>query len=210
MAELVKLNSRELTEVWNGPPKSGKPDSRHSDKNHKNDSYQRIASMGYSPESSSNYAPRPRPGGRTAPASRADHAARILLTHMASWESLSNEDRHLLCAPPAPHGPLFVWLESQLHEHGAQPWAALREGLREHESETLALKATASFEVPLAGEPALDDTASELRGLLDLMLADRFMRQENEALAANDLERYRRLQYQRLALGKAKNSSTGA
>ncbi|MDR3453132.1 MAG: DNA primase [Rhodoferax sp.] len=207
IADLVQLNSRELNEVWNGPAKSGKVDgahSAHSGKRYNNDSYQRIQDEGYSHKNPSNFAPRMRPGGRTAPASRADHAARILLTHMAAWDSLSNEDRGMLCELAAPHGPLFVWLESQLHEHGAQHWAALREGLRDHESEALALRTTASFEVPLAQEPAPDDTASELRGLLDLMQDDRFKLMETEALAANDLERYRRLHEQRRARASAK------
>ncbi len=205
IAGLVQLNSRELSEVWNGPPTSGQGNARHVGKNYKNNSYQSISGMGYDTELSSNYASR----ARAVPASRADIAARILLTHMTAWDGLSNEDRSLLCELPAPYGPLFVWLEGQLHEHGAQPWAALREGLREHESEALALRATAGVEVPLAHEPEPGDTAGELRGLLDRMLADRYMRQENEALAANDLERYRRLQYQRLALGKAKSDSAG-
>ncbi|HXE22399.1 MAG TPA: DNA primase [Rhodoferax sp.] len=208
-ADLVQLNARELIEVWNGPPKPGQADTRYSGKNYKNNSYQSISNMGYSHESSSNYASRPRPGARTAPASRADHAARILLTHMAAWDGLSNEDRGLLCELPAPHGPLFVWLEGQLHEHGAQPWAALREGLRDHASEALALRATAGFEVPLAQEPEPDDTAGELRGLLDRMLDDRFKVQETEALAANDLERYRRLHEQRRARAGAKTTRPG-
>ncbi|TAM38253.1 MAG: DNA primase [Burkholderiaceae bacterium] len=210
IADLVQLNSRELTEVWNGRRESGKADSGHKGKYYKNDSYHPISNNGYSSKTSSNYATRPRPGGRTAPASRADHAVRILLTHMVAWHSLSNEDRSMLCELPAPHGPLFAWLESQLHEHGAQPWAALREGLRDHESEALALRSTASFEVPLAQEPAPDDTALELRGLLDLMLADRLKLLETEALAANDLVRYRQLRDQRLALGHAKNSGADA
>jgi DNA primase len=33
-----------------------------------------------------------------------------------------------------------MWLEASLHEHGAQPWGALREGLRGQESEELAVK----------------------------------------------------------------------
>ncbi len=207
IAELVQLNGRELTEVWNGRQDSGRADAGHRAKNYRNDSYNRIPINGYGYKTPSNYALGTR--ARTAPASRADHAARILLTHMAAWHDLSNEDRSMLCELPAPHGPLFAWLEGQLHEHGAQPWAALREGLRDHEIEALALRVTASFEVPLAQEPEPDDTAGELRGLLDLMLADRLKLLETEALAANDLERYRRLRDQRLALGQAKSSAAG-
>ena len=70
--------------------------------------------------------------GRLLPASREDRVLRLLLTEPQSWDRLSSEQHVLLNALPAPHGPLFAWLESQLHEHGPQPWAALREALREH------------------------------------------------------------------------------
>ena len=68
--------------------------------------------------------------GRTLPLSRPDVAARLLLSNMAEWETLSHELHGLLCDLPGAHGQLFAWLDGQLHEHGAQPWAALREGLR--------------------------------------------------------------------------------
>ena len=43
-------------------------------------------------------------GPRTVPASRADHAARLLLANMALWEHLAGEDQAMLCALAAPHG----------------------------------------------------------------------------------------------------------
>ncbi len=73
--------------------------------------------------------------GRILPASREDRVLRLLLTEPQSWDRLSTEEHHLLLALPAPHGPLFAWLESQLHEHGPQSWAILREGLRGHAHE---------------------------------------------------------------------------
>ena len=73
-----------------------------------------------------------RVAGRILPASREDRVLRLLLTEPDSWDRLTAEEHHLLLELPAPHGPLFVWLEGQLHEHGPQPWAALREGLRGH------------------------------------------------------------------------------
>ena len=76
-------------------------------------------------------APR-RVAGRILPASREDRVLRLLLTEPDSWDRLTAEEHQLLLELPAPHGPLFVWLEGQLHEHGPQPWAALREGLRGH------------------------------------------------------------------------------
>lgn len=76
-------------------------------------------------------APR-RVAGRIQPASREDRVLRLLLTEPQSWDRLSTEEHELLLALPAPHGPLFAWLESQLHEHGPQSWTVLREGLRGH------------------------------------------------------------------------------
>ena len=73
--------------------------------------------------------------GRTLPASREDRVLRMLLTHADSWDRLSAPEHQVLLKLPPPHGPLFVWLESQLHEHGPQPWAAWREGLRGHPHE---------------------------------------------------------------------------
>jgi len=73
--------------------------------------------------------------GRILPASREDRVLRLLLTEPQSWDRLTTEEHHLLLALPAPHGPLFAWLESQLHEHGPQSWAVLREGLRGHAHE---------------------------------------------------------------------------
>ena len=49
---------------------------------------------------------------------------------MAAWEELSPTQQTLLCELPAPHGEALAWLDHQLHEHGVQPWAALREALR--------------------------------------------------------------------------------
>ncbi|MBG6075114.1 DNA primase [Polaromonas sp. CG_9.11] len=73
--------------------------------------------------------------GRILPASREDRVLRLLLTEPQSWDRLSTEEHQLLLGLPAPHGALFAWLESQLHEHGPQSWAALREGLRGHAHE---------------------------------------------------------------------------
>jgi DNA primase len=109
----------------------------------------------------------------------------------------------MLCELGEPHGSLFSWLESQLHEHGPQPWGALREGLRDHPAEPLALKL-------MSGEAwQVDDnnneSEQELRGLLDRMLIERLKEQETEAIEASRtepaaLQRYRALQSRRRAL----------
>jgi len=200
IAEHVQLSNRELTEVWN--PQLA------SDKSIKSKRYAKNSSSGneyagYSQNLRKQSAPRPRLGGRLLPASRADHATRILLGDMAALEVLSTEDHAMLCELPAPHGPLFAWLESQLHEHGPQPWVALREGLREHEGEEVAVRLMTGFEQGDADESG--ESMTELRNLLNRMLVERLKVQETEAIHAakadpTALQRYRELQARRLKL----------
>ena len=100
------------------------------------------------------------------PASREDRVLRLLLTEPQSWDRLSNEEHVLLGALPAPHGALFAWLESQLHEHGPQPWAALREGLRGHSHEAHAI--TQISQIPEGIEGDWNEVRSILNQLLKL------------------------------------------
>ncbi len=124
--------------------------------------------------------PRPAqpPLPRRPAASRIDHAARLLLSHMQFLEGLSHEDHAALCAQPEPHGPLFAWLEGQLHEHGPQPWAVLREALRGHDCEPLAERVMTGSHAQTEGDEA--ELHAELRGLLDRMLIEEFKRQQQE------------------------------
>lgn len=105
-----------------------------------------------------------RVAGRVLPASREDRVLRLMLTDPQSWEKLSGEEHVLLSGLPAPHGPLFVWLESQLHEHGPQPWAALREGLREHPHEKHAIDQIAQL------PEGIECDWNEVRSILDQLL----------------------------------------
>lgn len=79
----------------------------------------------------------PRPGAASAralrqpPAGPADHAVRLLLRNQAWWDQLAADDHELLASLPEPHGPLCIWLEHRLHEHGPQPWSMLQEALAE-------------------------------------------------------------------------------
>jgi len=149
--------------------------------------------------------------GRGAPASRSDHAARLLLSHMDFIDSLSHEDNALLCAQAAPHGPLFAWIEMQFHEHGALPWAVLRESLRGHACESLAARVMTGAHAQTEGDT--HELQQELRGLLNRMLVDQIKLQESAAIAdaASDpqaLQRYRALQARRLALERLAPSSS--
>ena len=152
--------------------------------------------------------PPPGPRGRLKPLSRADVAVRLLLSNPAEWEALSHEQQELLCGLPAPHGTLFSWFESQIHEHGLQPWAALREGLREHECEALAVRLMADSAAPQPDEDARDpqaDQRSEFHSVLDFMLDESLKAQQNAALTQvgsdpQALERYKALEQRRVAL----------
>jgi DNA primase len=134
------------------------------------------------------HAPR-RLAGRILPASREDRVLRLLLTEPQSWDRLSTEEHHLLLALPAPHGPLFAWLESQLHEHGPQSWAVLREGLRGHAHEH---HAVAQFAEVLEGvDYDWGETRRILNELLDLKLASE--KTDLAARAATDPAAFARL-----------------
>ena len=142
---------------------------------------------------------------RTAPAGRADHAARLLLSHMDFLDSLSHEDHAALCALAPPHGPLFAWIESQFHEHGVRSWALLREDLRGHESENFAERVMTGSHAQTEGEKP--ELRTELRGLLNRLLIEQIKLQQDQAIAqaAQDpaaLQRYRELETRRKALEK--------
>lgn len=149
---------------------------------------------------------------------RADRVARIVLSNPKAWDWLSAADQHLLAQQAAPYDALFTWLEGQWLEHGAQPWAALREALRGHSFEALALDLQAGAVVleqpaplpPGSPDPVADpadpaELQRELRDLLRLLRIEQLKQQESEciALAPQDpsaLERYRQAHELRLQL----------
>lgn len=126
---------------------------------------------------------------RAAPASRASRALQIVLTDPAAWPALGEPDQHLLCSQPAPHGPLFAWLDRQFHEHGPQPWAALRQALRGHPLEAAAVREVQTL-LALEGIASdRDDLQSVLRGAR----VEDIKRRMDAALAAGDTSAYRQL-----------------
>ncbi len=203
IADLVQLASRELTDLWLPKPAEshGEKSKRHAARSGPRDDF-----PGYGQPYPERATSQTRLKGRPLPISRADHAARLLLGDMAALQTLSAEDHTMLCELPAPHGPLFVWLESQLHEHGAQPWVALREGLRGHESEEIVVRLMSTHEIGAEDEKLA--ASDELRKLLNRMLVERLKAQETEAIAAaksdpSALQRYRELQARRRQLEAA-------
>jgi len=124
-------------------------------------------------------------GPRVQPASRSDHAVRLILTNMALWDGLSAEDHALLCDLPDQHGELMRWIESQFHDHGPLAWGALQAELSQLTFANLAHKLMGSHK-PNAPEtnPEIEpgEARKELRLLLNLMLIDRLKLLETEAL----------------------------
>jgi DNA primase len=204
IATLVQLASRELTDLWLPQTRRGGEAAGRFAKGHAKGGSDTRRAGGYGQRSgadSAGHTP-----GRIAPASRADHAARMFLGQMAQWDAFSAEDHAMLCELPAPHGPLFIWLERQLHEHGPQPWGAMREGLRGHDSEPLALRLMGAHE--MAGSDAHEDALQELRNLLRRMLVEHIKTQVTAAIDASRsdptaLQRYRELQARRRELEAA-------
>ncbi len=148
--------------------------------------------LGRFPDRSGSRAPR-RVAGRMLPASREDRVLRLLLTESGTWDQLSTEEHHLLVELPEPHGPLFVWLESQLHEHGPQPWAALREGLRGHAHERHAT--TQIAQIP----EGIESDWTEVRSILDQLLRLHRQREMSELAARAATDPAARQRYMELA-----------
>ncbi len=222
IADLVQLPGRELGELWqtHAAPGGARGTASSASENYSRYSNKRPNDRGSGHISWETSSARVRAAGRALPASRADHAVRLLLTNMAAWDSLSAEDHTLLCGLPHPHGALLTWLETQLHEHGPQPWSALREGLRDLPTEALAQRlmagpdsmarpaqdpARAQDDAALAAAAEAAEAQQELRALVDLMLIDDLKARETEALEAARtdplaLQRYRALHERRRQL----------
>ncbi|MDD2729672.1 DNA primase [Malikia sp.] len=161
-----------------------------------------------------------RRGGSRGLLGRADRVARIVLGTPEAWNWLSADDHQLLAHEPEPHGALFAWLETQWHEHGPQPWAALREALRGQPFEALALDLNAgglALQRPEDEEPATesgaalpstDDLGRELRELMLRLHFEHLKQRQTELIAAaghdpEALERYRELEPELENLRKA-------
>ena len=127
----------------------------------------------------------PQLGPRTAPASRADHAVRLVLSNMALWDTLSAEDHALLCDLPGQHGELIRWIESQFHDHGPLAWGTLQSELQNQSFAALASKLMGNH-LPVEPGDAADtepgEAHKELRLLLNLMLIDQLKALETAAL----------------------------
>ncbi len=134
-------------------------------------------------------APRPPRPGRTLPPGRGDRALQIVLSDPTAWETLSHDDHTLLCELAPPHGPLFAWLDSQVHDHGAQPWEALRDALQGHQHEAFAVGQVGGV---------LPDIENDLQELRQILALERKRRTDEEmtdlvARAPSDPQAYEQL-----------------
>ena len=141
-------------------------------------------------------------GQRRAGGSRADRAVGLLLTNANAWQSLSTNDHAMLAHLPGAPGAVFTWFEAQMHEHGPQPWAAMREALRGHEYEAFACAQAEQLE---STDDSDDPEAEEIREVMRRLRIERLKAQESEAIALvsqdpSQLQRYRELQAERKAL----------
>lgn len=141
-------------------------------------------------------------GQRKAGGSRADRAVGLLLTHATAWQSLSADDHAMLAHLPGAPGAVFTWLEAQMHEHGPQPWGAIREALRGHEHEAFAC---AQAEQLVSTDESEDPDQEEIREVMTRLRIERLKALESEAIALSSrdpsqLQRYRELQAERKAL----------
>ena len=150
-ADLVGIGNRELQNLWMGAAQ--KPAARTTRSTTDTNTFKK-------PFARSAPAPRGVPLRRKAP-SRQDRALQILFADMAQWGSLSQHQHKMLMDLPAPHGVLMTWLDQQWHEHGVQPLAALREGLRGHAHEATMMNLIDD------APPDMDNDAGELLSILN-------------------------------------------
>jgi len=145
-ADLIGIGERELQRLWLAAGQ--RPTAERS----------RLAGKGLTNPASAK--PRRPVPIRSKPASREDRALQILFSDMKQWSVMASPLQHLLMDLTSAHGRLFTWLDQQWQEHGLQPLAALREGLRGHEHE--AVLAGLLDKMPLD----IDHDPSELQSIM--------------------------------------------
>ena len=153
-AELVGIGNRELQNLWLGAANksASRATAAHSETSN--------TSTFKKPVARSNSASRGLPMRLKAP-SRQDRALQILFADMQQWGNLSQHQQTMLMDLPAPHGVLLRWLDQQWHEHGVQPLAALREGLRGHDHESILMRLID------AAPPNMDNDSGELHSIMN-------------------------------------------
>jgi DNA primase len=116
LAEHVQVEARELASLWSATMGGARPGSTSQ-------GYRRPAAAASTKRSR-------RLGVRPSIEASAANIAQLVLGQSSYWEVLSTGDHEILCALEGDFGDLFRWIDSQLHEHGPQPLAALAVGLQ--------------------------------------------------------------------------------
>lgn len=142
IAQLVQIGNHELLKLWGFESTAKLPNK-----------FSKSSTSSFKSQTS-------RLNLRRTPASRQDRALHILFADMTQWDGLSQIQKNILSELPAPHGPLFSWLDQQLHEFGILPLAALLEGLRGHSEESSLKK-----QIELT-TPDLENDSGELQSIL--------------------------------------------
>jgi DNA primase len=95
----------------------------------------------------------------------------------------------MLCALPAPHGPVLAWLESEFHEQGALGWSTLNERMQGQPFAEDARRWVAQDRIhhvvgsENATPPDPQEARQELRRLVSMLMIDHLQQLKNEALA---------------------------
>ena len=192
IAAQVQLGTHELEQLWgvrqDAPRRAG-------NERYQKRSWPRNNEAGGGPFSSQKSVPRTYTRLlRGRPVSRASRALQIVLTEPGLWDQISQVEQALLCDLPAPHGALFVWFAGQMLDHGPQPWAALREAVREHEHGDIAVQ------VMVEQYEGIEASPTDLRDILRQEQEAQIKRRMDEALTAGDAALYQALTRQLVAL----------
>jgi DNA primase len=120
----------------------------------------------------------------------AQNAARLLLANSGWWDELGMPDHEVLCGLEGGCGELFRWLDTQAHEHGPQPLAALMIAV-EGQSFELIVKRLIELETMQPHGRMIEDADPPLRELRRLVSAVRLdvlelQLKQVQALASTD------------------------
>jgi DNA primase len=133
-AQAAQLGTHELQALWEGPsggPGRGRSDAPYAKASRNRPERGQPRASGGSTAWTPSQPTRAHRQGQTQRL-REDRALVLLFSDAAAWDGLSESQRSLLCELPAPHGELFQWLDTQMHDLGPQPLAALLIGVAEH------------------------------------------------------------------------------
>lgn len=127
---------------------------------------------------------------RPAPVKPEDRVIQMLFGQPMWWQTLPPSEVDLLHKLPAPHGTLVNWLERNLEEFGARPWAILKEALSHDESVDEDVRHIAN------GDADPDATVDDFRRALDVLLERELARLKDAlistlASAPEQMERFR-------------------